>query len=234
MLFIVNQLLEFREIRTRGSTAIMRCTSRKAGCARSSSPSRWSSSCLVWGSAAAWARRSSISSTFRALGELLEQNWFRCTGRSAWRSPPRSRSPMCAQACCAACAICGLTLLGWLLPLVTGACHRVPRSRCRLVGVDAAVGARAALPRILLTAASAILVLLNAAYKDGDPEPTPRLPFSAGLGRLAGPVMLALALLAVMGDPACASASMAGPRSASSCAATAAMAVLYGAGYTWA
>jgi hypothetical protein len=85
---------------------------------------------------------------------------------------------------------------------------------------------------ILLTAVSVTLVLLNAAYKDGDPDHAPPAVLRWA-GRLAGPVMLVLALLAAWAILLRVGQYGWTPQRVRS-AATAAMALFYGAGYTWA
>jgi hypothetical protein len=164
-----------------------------------------------------------------ALNTLLEKNWFRC--------------PVLGMAFAASVHITdvrpallrgmrnlGLTLLGWLLPLVTGLAAAFLLALL-VVGVEPLWGTRRA-ASLLLTAASVILVLLNAAYKDGDPAHAPPAVLRWA-GRLAGPVMLALALLASWAISLRVGQYGWTPQRVQS-AATAAIAVFYGAGYGWA
>jgi hypothetical protein len=123
---------------------------------------------------------------------MIEHNWFRC--------------PALAMAFAAAIHITdvrpallngvrnvGLTLLSWLLPIVVvlGAAFLVALT---FVGVNPlwATGHAAS---ILLWASSITVLLLNAAYKDGAPSglPPPALRWT---GRMAGPIVLLLGLLA--------------------------------------
>ena len=122
----------------------------------------------------------------------IEHNWFRC--------------PALAMAFAAAIQLTdvrpqllrgmrnvGLTLLAWLLPLIValGAGFL-----CALlfVGLQPLWSTRHA-AAILLWACAITLFLLNAAYQDGDPSNLPSVVLRWA-GRLAGPTMLALALIA--------------------------------------
>ena len=122
----------------------------------------------------------------------IEHNWFRC--------------PALAMAFAAAIQLTdvrpqllrgmrnvGLTLLAWLLPLIValGAGFL-----CALlfVGLQPLWSTRHA-ASMLLWACAITLFLLNAAYQDGDPSNLPPVILRCA-GRLAGPTMLALALLA--------------------------------------
>ncbi|MFM9935564.1 MAG: DUF4153 domain-containing protein, partial [Novosphingobium sp.] len=164
-----------------------------------------------------------------AFGRMLEHNWFRC--------------PVLAAAFAASVHITdvrpallrgmrnlGLTLLAWLLPLVTvlGAAFLVA---LLINGVSPLWETRRA-AAILLTAVSVTLVLLNAAYKDGDPAHAPPA-ILRWAGRLAGPVMLALALLAAWAILLRVGQYGWTPQRVRS-AMTAGMGLFYSAGYTWA
>lgn len=164
-----------------------------------------------------------------ALSTLLEKNWFRC--------------PVLGMAFAASVHITdvrpsllrgmrnlGLTLLAWLLPLVTVLAAAFLLALL-FVGVEPLWSTRRA-ASLLLTASAVILVLLNAAYKDGDPAHAPPAVLRWA-GRLAGPVMLALALLASWAI-ALRVGQYGWTAQRVQSAATAAMAVLYGAGYAWA
>ena len=227
MLFIVNQLLEFRETRHRFYThyslhfeeSWMRGVQFVLSLVFVG---------LVWAVLLLGAALFDLIH-ISALNTLLDKNWFRC--------------PVLGMAFAASVHITdvrpallrgmrnlGLTLLGWLLPLVTGLAAAFLLALL-VVGVEPLWSTRRA-ASLLLTAASVILVLLNAAYKDGDPQHAPPAVLRWA-GRLAGPVMLALALLASwaillrIGQYGWTAQRV-------QSAATAAMAVLYGAGYAWA
>src|ERR1700722_3467145 len=122
----------------------------------------------------------------------IEHNWFRC--------------PALAMAFAAAIQLAdvrpqllrgmrnvGLTLLSWLLPLIValGAAFL-----CALlfVGLKPLWSTRHA-ATILLWTCAITLLLLNAAYKDGDPANLPPAALRWA-GRVAGPTMAALALIA--------------------------------------
>ena len=227
MLFIVNQLLEFRETGARFFThyslhfeeSWMRAFQFVLSLVFVG---------LVWAVLLLGAALFDLIH-ISALSTLLEKNWFRC--------------PVLGMAFAASVHITdvrpallrgmrnlGLTLLGWLLPLVTVLAAAFLLALL-LVGVEPLWSTRRA-ASLLLTAASVILVLLNAAYKDGDPEHAPPAVLRWA-GRLAGPVMLALALLASWAiSLRVGQYGWTAQRVQS--AATAAMAVLYGAGYAWA
>lgn len=227
MLFIVNQLLEFRETGARFYThyALHFEESWMRGV-------QFVLSLVFVG--LVWAVLLLGAALFdlihiSALNTLLDMNWFRC--------------PVLGMAFAASVHITdvrpallrgmrnlGLTLLGWLLPLVTVLAAAFLLALL-VVGVEPLWSTRRA-ASLLLTAASVILVLLNAAYKDGDPAHAPPAVLRWA-GRLAGPVMLALALLASwaillrIGQYGWTAQRV-------QSAATAAMAVLYGGGYAWA
>lgn len=226
-LFIVNQLLEFRETGQRFYThyalhfeeSWMRAFQFVLSLVFT---------LLVWGVLQLGAALFDLIH-ISAFGELLEDNWFRC--------------PVLAMAFAASVHITdvrpallrgmrnlGLTLLGWLLPLVTvlGAAFL---AALLVQGVTPLWETRRA-ATILLTAVSVMLVLLNAAYKDGDPEHAPPTVLRWA-GRTAGPVMLVLALLAAWAILLRVGQYGWTPQRVLS-SATAAMAVFYSAGYTWA
>jgi len=226
-LFIVNQLLEFRESGQRYYThyalhfeeSWMRAFQFVLSLAFTG---------LVWGVLELGAALFDLIH-ISAFGRLLEHNWFRC--------------PVTAMAFAASVHITdvrpallrgmrnlGLTLLAWLLPLVTvlGAAFLVA---ILVNGVGPLWETRRA-ATILLTAVSVTLVLLNAAYKDGDPAHAPPT-LLRWAGRLAGPVMLVLALLAAWAILLRVGQYGWTPQRVRS-AATAAMGLFYSAGYTWA
>ncbi|OYU33406.1 DUF4153 domain-containing protein [Novosphingobium sp. PASSN1] len=227
MLFIVNQLLEFRETGARFYThyslhfeeSWMRAFQFMLSLVFVG---------LVWAVLLLGAALFDLIH-ISALSTLLEKNWFRCPvlGMAFAASvhitdvrPPLLRGMRNL----------GLTLLGWLLPLVTVLAAAFLLALL-VVGVEPLWSTRRA-ASLLLTAASVILVLLNAAYKDGDPAHAPPAVLRWA-GRLAGPVMLALALLASwaillrIGQYGWTAQRV-------QSAATAAIALLYGAGYAWA
>lgn len=161
--------------------------------------------------------------------EMIGHNWFRC--------------PALAVAFAAAVHITdvrpalltgvrnvGLTLLSWLLPIVVtlGAGFLVALA---FVGVKPlwATGHAAS---ILLWACAITVMLLNAAYKDGDPSSLPpaALRWTA---RLAGPIVLLLALLASYAIGLRVFQHGWTPERVFS-AAVAFMTLVYGAGYTYA
>lgn len=227
MLFIVNQLLEFRETGHRlyshyalhFEESWMRAFQFVLSLVFTA---------LVWGVLQLGAALFDLIHV-GAFGRLLEHNWFRC--------------PVTAMAFAASVHITdvhpallrgmrnlGLTLLGWLLPLVTvlGAAFLV----ALLINGVAPLWETRRAATILLTAVSVTLVLLNAAYKDGDAHGDPPAVLRWA-GRLAGPVMLVLALLAVWAiSLRVGQYGWTPPRVRS--AATAAMGVFYSAGYAWA
>jgi Domain of unknown function (DUF4153) len=160
---------------------------------------------------------------------MVEHNWFRC--------------PALAMAFAAAIHITdvrptllkgvrnvGLTLLSWLLPIVValGAGFLVA---LLFVGVKPlwATGHAAS---ILLWACAITVMLLNAAYKDGDPSNLPPAALR-WTGRMAGPIVLALALLASYAIGLRVFQYGWTPERVFS-AAVALMALVYGAGYTYA
>ncbi|WP_082350140.1 DUF4153 domain-containing protein [Novosphingobium sp. AAP1] len=123
-------------------------------------------------------------------GHMIEHNWFRC--------------PLLALAFAASVHITdvrpallhgmrnlGLTLLAWLLPLVVVLGWGFLLGLV-FTGLTPLWGTRFA-ASILLWAVVVTLVLLNAAYKDGD-QPTPAVIRWAG--RVAPPMMLLMTLLA--------------------------------------
>ena len=227
MLFIVNQLLEFRETGERFYThyslhfeeSWMRAFQFVLSLVFVG---------LVWAVLLLGAALFDLIH-ISAFSTLLDKNWFRC--------------PVLGMAFAASVHITdvrpallrgmrnlGLTLLGWLLPLVTVLAAAFLAALV-LTGVEPLWQTRRA-ASILLTAVSVMLVLLNAAYKDGDPAHAPPA-ILRWAGRLAGPVMLALALLAAWAILLRVGQYGWTPQRVRS-AATAAMAVLYGAGYAWA
>jgi hypothetical protein len=124
----------------------------------------------------------------------------------------------------------GLTLLAWLLPLIV-ALGAAFLAAILINGVGPLWETRRA-AAILLTAVAVMLVLLNAAYKDGDPAHAPAA-LVRWAGRIAGPVMLVLALLAVWAILLRVGQYGWTPQRVRS-AATAEIGLFYSAGYTWA
>jgi hypothetical protein len=123
---------------------------------------------------------------------MIEHNWFRC--------------PALAMAFAGAIHLTdvrptllkgmrnvGLTLLSWLLPLVVTLSVAF-LAALTWVGVKPLFDTRHA-ASILLWASAITLLLLNAAYKDGDPSTLPPR-ILRWAGRVAGPSLLALALIA--------------------------------------
>lgn len=126
------------------------------------------------------------------LNEVLQRNWFRC--------------PSIAVAFAAAVHLTdvrpgllkgmrnvGLTLLSWLLPVVVTL--DLGFLAALTITGPGPLWATQHAAAILVWAAAVTLFLVNAAYKDGDPEN--HLPIVLRwAGRLAGPAMLCLSLLA--------------------------------------
>lgn len=226
-LFIVNQLLEFRETGQRFFThyALHFEESWMRGFQFVLS---LGFTLLVWGVLLLGAALFDLIHV-TWFGEMLEHNWFRC--------------PVLGLAFAASVHITdvrpallrgmrnlGLTLLAWLLPLIT-ALGAAFLAAILINGVGPLWETRRA-AAILLTAVSVTLVLLNAAYKDGDPAHAPAA-FVRWAGRIAGPVMLVLALLAIWAIALRVGQYGWTPQRVRS-AATAAMGLYYSAGYTWA
>ncbi|HEX3913605.1 MAG TPA: DUF4153 domain-containing protein [Steroidobacteraceae bacterium] len=160
---------------------------------------------------------------------MVEHNWFRC--------------PALAMAFAAAIHITdvrpallngvrnvGLTLLSWLLPMVVvlGSAFLVALV---FVGVNPlwATGHAAS---ILLWASFITVLLLNAAYKDGDPSGMPPAALR-WTGRVAGPIVLLLGLLAFYAI-ALRVYQYGWTTQRVFSAAVAAMSLVYGGGYTYA
>ncbi len=226
-LFITNQLLEFRETGQRFYTHYS-LHFEESWMRAFQFVLSLGFTLLVWGVLQLGAALFDLIN-IDAFRRLLENNWFRC--------------PVTATAFAASVHITdirpallrgmrnlGLTLLAWLLPLVT-----VLAAAFLLAILAGGVGPlwetrRAA--AILLSAVAVMLVLLNAAYKDGDPAHAPPA-ILRWAGRLAGPVMLVLALLAAWAIALRVGQYGWTPQRVRS-GLTAAMAVFYSAGYTWA
>lgn len=162
-------------------------------------------------------------------GRMIEHNWFRC--------------PVLAFAFAASVHITdvrpalltgmrnlGLTLLSWLLPLVVAlGCAFL--AALFFTGLEPLWDTRFA-ASILLWSVTVTLVLLNAAYKDGDPAHVPVLPLRWA-GRIAGPMMLVLTLLAIYAIAQRIAQYGWTPQRVQS-VAVAAVALIYSGGYTWA
>ena len=226
-LFIVNQLLEFRETGHRFYShyalhfeeSWMRAFQFVLSLAFTG---------LVWGVLELGAALFDLIHV-GAFGRLLEHNWFRCTV-TAMAFAASVHITDVRPALLRGMRNLGLTLLSWLLPLVT-VLSAAFLAALLINGVSPLWETRRA-ATILLTAVSVTLVLLNAAYKDGDPEHAPPA-ILRWAGRLAGPVMLVLALLAAWAILLRVGQYGWTPQRVRS-AMTAAMALVYGAGYTWA
>jgi hypothetical protein len=122
----------------------------------------------------------------------IEHNWFRCPALAMAFAGAIHLTDV-RPALLRGMRNVGLTLLSWLLPLVVvlGAGFLFA---LLFVGLKPLWSTRHA-ASILLWACAITLFLLNAAYKDGDPSnlPTAVLRWA---GRIAGPTMLLLALIA--------------------------------------
>jgi hypothetical protein len=162
-------------------------------------------------------------------GQMIDHNWFRC--------------PVLAVAFAASVHITdvrpallrgmrnlGLTLLSWLLPLVValGCAFLVA---LLFTGLHPLWNTRFA-ASVLLWSVAVTLVLLNAAYNDGDPAHWPVLPLRWA-GRLAGPMMLVLGLLAAYAIGLRVGQHGWTPQRVRS-AAVVLVALIYGGGYSWA
>ena len=162
-------------------------------------------------------------------GHMIEHNWF--------------RSPVLAMAFAGSVHLTdirpvvlrgmrtlGLTLLSWLLPLVVvlGCGFLVA---LLFTGLSPLWSTRFA-AWILLWAVTVTLLYLNAAYNDGDPAHRPVVALR-WTGRVAGPMMLVLAVLAAYAIGLRVGQHGWTPQRVRS-AAVALVAVVYGGGYTWA
>lgn len=185
-------------------------------------------SLLVWG----------ILELGAALFDLIHVTWFRTMIDHNW-----FRCPALAVAFAAAVHITdvrptllrgmrnvGLTLLSWLLPLVValGVGFLIA---LLFVGLKPLWATRHA-ASILLWACAITLVLLNAAYKDGDPAAPPPAVLR-WTGRVAGPTFLLLALIASYAIALRVQQYGWTPERVLS-TAVAVMALIYGAGYAYA
>lgn len=162
-------------------------------------------------------------------GRMIAYNWFRC--------------PILACAFAASVHITdvrpalligvrnlGLTLLSWILPLIVclGSAFLMA---LLFTGLKPLWETRFA-ASILLTSSAVTLVLINAAYKDGDPDHLPAAPVR-WLSRAAGPMMLALTILATYAIALRVWQHGWTPQRIEA-AAVAFVGLVYGIGYSWA
>jgi hypothetical protein len=127
-----------------------------------------------------------------AFRKMIEHNWFRCPALAMAFAAATHLTDVRPQLLRGMRNV-GLTLLSWLLPLIValGAAFL-----CALlfVGLKPLWSTRHA-ATILLWACAITLFLLNAAYKEGDPSNLPPA-ILRWAGRLAGPTMAVLAVIA--------------------------------------
>jgi hypothetical protein len=160
---------------------------------------------------------------------MIGHNWFRCPALAVSFAAAIHITDV-RPALLKGVRNVGLTLLSWLLPIVVilGAGFL---GGLAFVGVKPlwATGHAAS---ILLWACAITVILLNAAYKDGDPSnlPPAALRWTA---RVAGPIVLALSMLAAYAIGLRVYQHGWTPERVFSTAA-AFMALVYGAGYTYA
>ncbi len=123
---------------------------------------------------------------------MIEHNWFRCPALATAFAAAIHLTDV-RPALLRGMRNVGLTLLSWLLPLVValGAGFLLA---LLFVGLKPLWSTRHA-ASILLWACAITLFLLNAAYKDGGPSNLPPVVLRWA-GRIAGPMMLLLALIA--------------------------------------
>ena len=183
---------------------------------------------LVWG----------VLELGKALFDLIHLDWFGYMIEHNW-----FRSPVLAIAFAASVHLTdvrpallrgmrnvGLILLSWLLPLVVGLGVGFLVALV-FTGLAPLFGTRFA-ATILLWSVAITLVYLNAAYNDGDPAHWPVLPLRWA-GRLAGPMMFALAMLAAYAIGLRVGQHGWTPQRVRA-AAVALVALVYGGGYGWA
>ena len=185
-------------------------------------------SLLVWG----------ILELGAALFDLIHVSWFRTMIGHDW-----FRCPALAMAFAAAIHITdvrpsllrgmrnvGLTLLSWLLPLVVTLCVGFLIA-LMIVGLKPLWATRHA-ASIFLWACAVTLMLLNAAYKAGYPTSLPSAVIRWA-GRVAGPAMLLLAVIATYAIALRVQEYGWTPERVLS-TAVAVMALVYGSGYAYA
>jgi hypothetical protein len=189
-LFIVNQLLEHRERGARLFTAYAEHFEDS-----------WMRgfqlviavifTLLVWGILELGA---ALFDLIRIAGfrTMIEHNWFRCPALAVAFAAAIDLTDVRPQLLRGMRNV-GLTLLSWLLPLIV-ALTVAFLAALIFVGLEPLWNTRHA-ATILLWACAITLFLLNAAYKDGDPANLPPA-LLRWAGRVAGPAMAALALLA--------------------------------------
>jgi len=128
----------------------------------------------------------------KALGELLEKSWFALPATATMFAAAVHLTDVRAGLIRGIRTV-ALTLLSWLLPvlvLLAGAfLLALP-----FTGLEPLWKTRSA-ASILLSAAAVLIVLINAAYQDGEPDQTVPLPLR-GAGRLGGFLLVALVGLA--------------------------------------
>jgi hypothetical protein len=162
-------------------------------------------------------------------GHMIEHNWFRCPAL-AFAFAASVHITDVRPALLRGMRNLGLTLLSWLLPLVVVlGCSFL--GALFFTGLQPLWSTRFA-ATILLWATAVTLVLLNAAYKDGDPENLPVLPLRWA-GRVAGPMMLVLTVLAIYAIAQRVGQHGWTPQRVRS-SSVALVALIYSGGYTWA
>lgn len=128
----------------------------------------------------------------KALGELLEKTWFSFPATATMFAAAVHLTDVRAGLIRGLRTV-ALTLLSWLLPvlvLLAGAfLLALP-----FTGLEPLWKTRSA-ASILLSAAAVLIVLINAAYQDGEPDQTVPLPLR-GAGRIGGFLLVALVGLA--------------------------------------
>ncbi|WP_420382830.1 hypothetical protein [Novosphingobium sp.] len=162
-------------------------------------------------------------------GRMIDHNWFRCPALAIAFAASVQITDV-RTALVTGMRNLGLTLLSWLLPLVValGCAFLVALG---FTGLTPLWGTRFA-ASMLLWAVVVTLVLVNAAYKDGDPAHLPVLPIRVA-GRIAGPMMLILTLLATYAIILRVGQHGWTPARVRSFA-IGLIALIYGVGYTWA
>ncbi len=125
-------------------------------------------------------------------GHMIEHDWFRCPALAVAFAAAVHLTDV-RPALLRGMRNVGLTLLAWLLPLVvllgTGFLFALV-----FTGLAPLWNTRFA-ASILLSAVAVTVFYLNAAYNDGEPDNRPLLPLRWA-GRIAGPMLLVLSVLA--------------------------------------
>jgi hypothetical protein len=125
---------------------------------------------------------------------MIEHNWFRCPALAMAFAASIHLTDVRPTLLRGMRDVC-LTLLSWLLPLVV-TLSLAFLAALTWVGLKPLWDTRHA-ASILLWACAVTLLLLNAAYKDGDTSNRPPAVLQWA-GRLAGPTMLVLAIIAII------------------------------------